>query len=306
MTDNLLGAFIACTLLFGCNSSQNSNNISVQSNEISQTNNHNEKPVEQGIDPFWNNAVVYFMMTDRFANGDKSNDHAFDRKKDAAVLRNFMGGDIKGVTNKINDGYFKALGVDVLWMTPLNEQIHGFWDEDWGRSYPFHGYWIKDWTNVDPNFGTEADMKNMISAAHAKGIRVLADVVINHTGPETNADVAWPNNWVRTSPACQWNSYEHNVKCALATSIPDVLTESDEAVELPEFLLEKWRLEGRLEQELAELDDFFERTKLSRAPKNYIVKWLTDWVREYGIDGFRVDTAKHVEAGIWQVLKTEA
>jgi len=302
MTNYLLGAFIACTLLIGCNSSKDS----INNNEVNQTYNYSKTQTEQGIDPFWNNAIVYFMITDRFANGDKSNDQAFDRKQDAAVLRNFMGGDITGITNKINDGYFKALGVDVLWMTPLNEQVHGYWDEDWGRSYPFHGYWIKDWTNVDPNFGTEAEMKNMIHTAHANGIRVLADVVINHTGPKTNSDVAWPDNWVRTNPACQWHSYEHNVKCALATSIPDVLTESEEDVELPDFLLEKWRLEGRLEQELTELDDFFERTQLSRAPKNYIVKWLTDWVREYGIDGFRVDTAKHVEAEIWQVLKTEA
>jgi alpha-amylase len=92
----------------------------------------------------------------------------------------------------------------------------------------------------------------------------------------------------------------------VASSIPDILTESEDNVELPKFILEKWKSEGRLEQELSELDDFFDRTKLNRAPKNYIVKWLTDWVREYGIDGFRVDTAKHVEAEIWQVLKTEA
>jgi alpha-amylase len=302
MTNHLLGAFIACSLLFGCNSSKDSINDS----DGNHTNNHSEELTEQKIDPYWNNAIVYFMMTDRFANGDKSNDHVFDRKQDAAVLRNFMGGDIKGITEKINDDYFKALGVDVLWMTPLNEQVNGYWDENWGRSYPFHGYWIKDWTNVDPNFGTESEMKNMISTAHAKGIRVLADVVINHTGPVTNADAAWPSDWVRTAPACQWHSYEHNVKCAVASSIPDILTESEDNVELPEFLLEKWKSEGRLEQELAELDDFFERTKLNRAPKYYIVKWLTDWVREYGIDGFRVDTAKHVEAEIWQVLKTEA
>ncbi len=233
MTSYLLRAFIASSLLFGCNS--NTNNINT--NAGNYINNSSEEPKKQKIDPFWNNAIVYFMMTDRFANGDKKNDQVFDRKQDAAVLRNFMGGDIKGITNKINDGYFNALGVDVLWMTPLNEQVHGYWDEDWGRSYPFHGYWIKDWTNVDPNFGTESEMKNMIATAHANGIRVLADVVINHTGPKTKIDVAWPNDWVRTDPVCQWHSYEHNVKCAVAPSIPDVLTESEEDTDLPEFLL---------------------------------------------------------------------
>ena len=260
----------------------------------------------KSIDPYWNNAIVYFMMTDRFANGDKSNDTNYQRKQDGTTLRNFMGGDLKGVTQKINEGYFSKLGVEVLWMTPLNEQVHGYWDEDWGRSYPFHGYWIKDWTAVDPNWGTEADMKEMIDAAHAKGIRVLADVVLNHTGPKTNIDVQWPDDWVRIDPICQWKNYDQVVKCNLATSLSDVKTESDKPVLLPEFLLKKWKLEGRDKQELAELDAFFTRTNLPRAPKNYIVKWLSDWVRDYGLDGFRVDTAKHVEEQVWTILKQES
>lgn len=258
------------------------------------------------IDPYWNNATVYFMMTDRFANGDKSNDVNYNRKQDGATLRNFMGGDLKGITQKINEGYFNDLGVNVLWMTPLNEQVHGYWDEDWGRSYPFHGYWIKDWTAVDPNWGTEADMKEMIDAAHAKGIRVLADVVLNHTGPKTNIDVQWPDDWVRIDPLCQWQNYEQVVTCNLATSLSDLKTESDKPVALPPFLLKKWREEGREQQELAELDSFFKRTGLPRAPKNYVIKWLTDWVRDHGLDGFRVDTAKHAEEEIWQVLKDES
>lgn len=262
-------------------------------------------PAEK-IDPYWNNATVYFMMTDRFANGDKSNDVNYNRKQDGATLRNFMGGDLKGITQKINEGYFSKLGVNVLWMTPLNEQVHGYWDEDWGRSYPFHGYWIKDWTAVDPNWGTEADMKAMIDAAHAKGIRVLADVVLNHTGPKTNVDVQWPDDWVRVEPLCQWKNYQQVVTCNLATSLSDVKTESEKAVALPPFLLKKWRDEGRDKQELAELDAFFKRTQLPRAPKNYIVKWLTDWVRDHGLDGFRVDTARHSEEEVWQLLKDES
>jgi len=259
-----------------------------------------------GLDPFWKNATVYFMMTDRFANGDTSNDQTFDRKKDGAVLRNFMGGDIKGITQKIDEGYFDALGVNAIWMTPLNEQVHGYWDEDWGRSYAFHGYWPRDWTNIDPSYGTEADLKHMVETAHKHDIRILADVVINHTGPMTKADSPWPADWIRTEPICQWFDYANSIQCALGASLTDIKTEIDTDVALPPFLLEKWKEEGRLERELAELDAFFDRTGLARAPKNYIVKWLTDWVREYGIDGFRVDTAKHVEAEIWKVLKDEA
>ncbi len=260
------------------------------------------------VDPFWQNAVVYFMLTDRFNNGNSGNDLTLDRGTNGAVLRNFMGGDISGVTQKLEAGYFNDLGVDAIWMTPVNEQIHGYWEDDWGDSYPFHGYWPKDWTAVDPNFGTEAEMAKMIDTAHEKGIRVLVDVIVNHTGPKTKRDEAWPASWVRTKPQCDWNknNFANTVPCTIAASLTDIRTESDEPVELPEFLLEKWRQEGRLDKELSELDAFFKRTELPRAPKNYIIKWLVDWVRDYGVDGFRVDTAKHVEPEVWTLLKKEA
>ena len=258
-------------------------------------------------DPFWSNATVYFMLTDRFHNGETTNDLTLERGTNGAVLRNFMGGDIAGVTQKIREGYFNNLGVDVIWMTPVYEQIHGYWEDDWGDSYPFHGYWPLDWTAVDPNFGTEAQMQEMIDAAHDKGIRVLADVILNHTGPATKKDPAWPSDWIRTRPLCNWSihNFENTVECALAPSLTDIKTESDVPVALPKFLLAKWKREGRLDQELAELDEFFSRTKLPRAPKNYIIKWITDWVRDHGIDGFRVDTAKHVEPELWRIVKQE-
>lgn len=254
---------------------------------------------------FWQNATVYFMLTDRFNNADPSNDQAYNRTKETAKLRGFEGGDIKGITEKIEQGYFNRLGVDAIWMTPLIEQVHGYDDSD-GLTYSYHGYWPKDWTAVDANFGDENDLKQMIASAHQQGIKVLLDVIINHTGPKTQADWAWPDSWIRTKPICQWHNYQENTQCALATSLTDIKTESEAEVELPPQLIKKWQTEGRLKQELAELDRFFERTKYPRAPKYYIVKWLTDWVRDYGVDGFRVDTAKHVEAEIWAVLKKES
>nr|WP_281500650.1 alpha-amylase family glycosyl hydrolase [Kordiimonas marina] len=260
----------------------------------------------KGIDPFWNGATVYFMLTDRFLDGDPTNDNAYGNPHDGAVLRNFMGGDIKGITKKINDGYFDALGIDVLWMTPLIEQIHGAWSETWGKSYAFHGYWPKDWTKVDPNYGTEADMAEMIKAAHKHGIRVLADVIMNHTGPETPRDPAWPKDWIRTGPLCDFKSFAGTVSCTVASSLTDMRTDVSTDVPLPPLLIRKWKAEGRLAQETAELDAFFKRTGLPRAPKNYFIKWLTDWVREYGIDGFRVDTAKHVDPEVWLALRGEA
>lgn len=258
------------------------------------------------VDPFWKNATVYFMLTDRFNNGDPQNDTSLERKRDGALLRDFMGGDLKGITHKIEDGYFDKLGVNAIWMTPVTEQIHGFTDDEWGKSYAYHGYWPKDWTRVDPNFGTEADFRELVETAHQHGIRILMDVIINHTGPITATDSQWPSEWVRTAPTCQWKSFAQNVSCTLNDNLPDIRTESDEAVELPPFLLSKWQEEGRLDQELHELDAFFSRTGYPRAPRYYILKWLTDWVRDYGIDGFRADTAKHVEAKIWQELKQES
>lgn len=254
---------------------------------------------------FWRNATVYFMLTDRFNNGDLSNDVSYNRNAESALLRGFEGGDIQGVTDKIEDGYFTDLGVDAIWTTPVIEQIHGY-DESGGLTYSYHGYWPKDWTAVDANFGTEANLAEMISAAHRKGIRVIIDVIVNHTGPATNVDAAWPDDWIRTKPLCNWTNFLQNTQCALATSLTDIKTESEESVDLPQFLIEKWQKENRLEKELTELDQFFERTGYPRAPKYYIIKWLTDWVREYGVDGFRVDTAKHVEPEIWAVLKMES
>jgi alpha-amylase len=256
---------------------------------------------------FWRNATVYFLMTDRFNNGDPKNDQSYVRKHDADLLRGFEGGDIAGVTQKIESGYFSALGVNAIWTTPLIENVHGSVSEnEWGKTYPYHGYWPLDWSAVDANFGTEAELKAMIDAAHKKGIRVLLDVIVNHAGAPTDIDPHWPQDWVRKGPSCDYKSFDGNVGCALSFTLQDILTEADKPVALPDFLLEKWRKEGRLEQELKELDTFFADTKLPRLPQNYIVKWLTDWVREYGVDGFRVDTAKHTDAEVWITLKREA
>lgn len=255
---------------------------------------------------FWKNVTVYFLLTDRFQNGDSTNDLTLGRQRDGALLRSFLGGDIRGVTRKIEEGYFDSLGVNALWMTPVVEQIHGKVDEGAGATYGFHGYWARDWTRLDPNFGTEEDLRQLVEAAHRRGIRVLMDVVINHTGPVTPIDSQWPDEWVRTGPQCRYTDYESTVECTLVANLPDVRTDKETEVALPPFLLEKWETEGRREKELAELDAFFARTSYPRAPKYYLIKWLTDWVRRLGIDGYRVDTAKHVEEEVWSELKKEA
>ncbi|WP_299396603.1 alpha-amylase family glycosyl hydrolase [uncultured Gelidibacter sp.] len=256
--------------------------------------------------PFvWEGANLYFLLTDRFHNGDRTNDVNFNRTQEAGKLRGFEGGDLKGITQKIEEGYFSDLGVNAIWMTPIVEQIHGGTDEGTGVTYGFHGYWTKDWTAIDPNFGTKEDLKALVDAAHSKGIRVVLDAVINHTGPVTPVDPVWPDEWVRTNPTCDYSSYDATVSCTLVQNLPDIRTESNEDVALPPQLVEKWKAEGRYDQEVAELDAFFERTGHPRAPRFYIMKWLTDYITEYGIDGYRVDTVKHTEASVWQEFKIE-
>lgn len=251
----------------------------------------------------WRGANIYFLLTDRFNNGNPDNDVNFGRTKETAVLRGFEGGDLRGITEKIASGYFTDLGINAIWMTPVVEQIHEGTDEGTGFTYPYHGYWAKDWTALDPNFGTREDLSELIAAAHKKGIRILLDAVINHTGPVTGQDPAWPDNWARTGPPCVYTSYETTVSCTLVENLPDIRTESDVEVDLPPQLIQKWKAEGRYQEEMAELDAFFKRTGYPRAPRFYIMKWLADYIEDFGIDGYRVDTVKHTEEYVWEEFR---
>ncbi len=254
----------------------------------------------------WENANVYFLLTDRFYNQNTSNDINYNRTKETATLRGFEGGDIAGITKKIEEGYFDRIGVNAIWFTPVVEQIKGAVDEGTGVTYGYHGYWAADWTSLDPNFGTEEELKKLVQVAHQHDIRILLDVVLNHTGPVTAKDPAWPSEWVRTEPACTYQSYETTTSCTLVKNLPDILTSSDEPVELPPSLVQKWKQEGRYEKEIDELNAFFDRTGYPRAPRFYLIKWLVDMIKDYGADGFRVDTAKHLEEGVWKELYDEA
>ena len=262
-----------------------------------------EKVIQSEQQPFvWNGANIYFLLTDRFNNGDKTNDVNYNRTAKTATLRGFEGGDIRGVIQKLDEDYFTDLGVNVIWMTPIVEQIHGAVDEGQGPTYGFHGYWTKDWTTLDKNFGTKEDLQELIEKAHAKGIRIMLDAVINHTGPVTVLDEVYPADWVRVSPQCTYDNYVNTTACTLVKNLPDILTESEQDVALPLPLLEKWYKEGRLIEEVKELNNFFAKYNLPKAPKYYIMKWLSDYIRNYGIDAYRVDTVKHTEENVWKVF----
>ncbi|MXV37253.1 alpha-amylase [Flavobacteriaceae bacterium Ap0902] len=277
-------AVILLTLASACNTSK----VATQEAKEPQVNNFE-----------WKAANVYFLLTDRFHNGDTSNDITLNRTKPTGKLRGFEGGDLRGVIHKLESNYFSELGVNAIWLTPIVEQIHEATNEGSGNTYGYHGYWTRDWTALDPNFGTQEDLKELVDLAHAQGIRIMLDAVINHTGPVTDVDTVWPSDWVRTEPPCDYQDYNSTVNCTLVKNLPDIKTESIKDVELPPFLIEKWKKEGRYEQEITSLNAFFEETGYPRAPKYYIMKWLADYITEFGIDGYRVDTVKHTEPEVW-------
>jgi len=237
--------------------------------------------------PFsWDNATVYFMLNDRFNNGETGNDFSYGRTRNSPNGElDFQGGDIKGIIQKINSGYFDDLGVNAIWITAPYEQMHGSVNQE--NAWAFHGYWTKDWSQMDQNMGSEQDLRNLVDAAHDHGIRVVMDIVMNHSGYATSQDQGWPSSWVRSD--CEGG--DGNLYCPLA-GLPDMRTNLTSGhVDPPQWLLDKWQSAGVKDKELAELDAFFSRTGYPRTPRYYLIKWLTDWVREFGIDGFRIDTA---------------
>ena len=144
----------------------------------------------------WGNATVYFVITDRFCNGDTTNDVNYGRLVDYGSEQmnaaTFHGGDFKGMLQKAQEGYFKELGVDVLWMTDVYEQIHG-WMQGSGSindfpHYGYHGYYPLDYTQIDKNYGTVAEFRALVDTLHAQGIRVMLGANLNNPGYPTLLD----------------------------------------------------------------------------------------------------------------------
>jgi alpha-amylase len=296
--------------------------------------------IQEGLGPYdgdftWGNANVYFVITDRFYNGNPANDRSYGRVPVDAGGKNigtFHGGDLAGLTKKLQEDYFNDLGVTALWITAPYEQVHGWVggaDSGSFAHYAYHGYYAQDFSNIDANMGTFAEFETFVDTAHAKGIRVIMDVVMNHSGYNTITDMnrfgfgatTLPEDWL-PEPG-KWHSHhsfiDYNDAEAWSTwwgkdwiragiadysrggrddltknlhSLPDFKTESTKPVALPVFLQNKetYRGERGVEKPVAD----------------WLIGWLTTWVREYGIDGFRADTARHVGQEVWAKLKVEA
>ncbi|MBV8657125.1 MAG: alpha-amylase, partial [Burkholderiales bacterium] len=160
-------------------------------------------PNTKAAGDFAANPIVYFVITDRFLNGNPSNDNSYGRKRDGEQeIGTFHGGDLAGLTIKLKEGWFKQLGVNAIWITAPYEQIHG-WVQGGNaafKHYAYHGYYALDFTVLDKNMGTPAELQEFVDTAHAQGIRVLFDVVMNHPGyldietaSQLHVPVLWPN-----------------------------------------------------------------------------------------------------------------
>lgn len=309
--------------------------------------------------PFsWDNATVYFALTDRFLDGEESNNHSYGRELDengneTPGYKNepatFHGGDIVGITKKINEGYFDDLGINAIWITSPFEQIHGYIGGDKFRHYAYHGYYALDYTSLDSNIGTKEQFREFVDTAHKHSIRVVLDVILNHPGfvslkdmdeynfgklydnwkdyyysdskeAQSNKDQTymdindkeawkkwWGSEWVRASQ--KYYGYDGSTsgsdKTMCLSGLPDFKTETTYDPGIPEIWKTKWTKEGRYEEEKDSLNMYFKETGKNPTVSNYLIKEISDWVREYGIDGFRCDTAKHIEQANWKELKLQ-
>jgi alpha-amylase len=203
----------------------------------------------------WADEILYFVVVDRFADGDSAN----NLKVDAQAQGAFHGGDLAGLRAQLDE--LSSLGVTALWITPVVKNIDGFVTgagfPDWG----YHGYWADDFHQVDPRFGTEEELRALVRDCHARGIRVLLDVVYNHPGYLSRyLKQAETRGWVRSNERGDCGG-DDLTSCV--SGLPDFKTERPEVA--------KYLLDAQL-----------------------------GWAKRSGVDGFRLDTVKHVDHPFWK------
>ena len=201
----------------------------------------------------WQDESIYFIMVDRFNNGDKTNDF----KVNTEDLKEYNGGDFKGITDKLD--YLKEMGFTAIWLTPV------FDNEDKG----YHGYWISDFYNTEEHFGTMEEFKALVEEAHKRDMKVILDFVVNHVGPN--------HPWANDVEKKDWFHEKQ----------PIVNWANQEEVE------NNW---------LYDLPDFDQENPETRKYLLDAAKW---WIEETDVDGYRLDTVKHVPKDFWTEFAKE-
>ena len=276
--------------------------------------------------------IVYFVLPDRFENGDPNNDlggYEGDRLVtgyDPTAKGFFHGGDLKGLTSRLD--YLEGLGVTAIWFAPIfhNKPVQGpAGDESAG----YHGYWVTDFTRPDSHFGTYEEFKTFVDAAHARGMKVYMDIITNHTadviryedGDATNYEYRSKGDYPystrggpdgpRINEGFMGDGDSSAENFAKLTDpnfayIP-VVPEAEKDVKVPAWLNDPIYYHNRGNSsftgedsrlgDFSGLDDLFTEHPRVRAG---MIEIFSDWVRDTGIDGFRIDTARHVDPGFWQ------
>ena len=221
----------------------------------------------------WHRSNMYFAMVDRFQNGDPTNDQPVD---DTSIhpRANYQGGDIAGLRNKINDGYFDSLGVNALWISPITQNPEDAWGL-WNQGGPvstfsgYHGYWPISNIKPDHRFATPADVHAFLNDAHAKDYNVLLDYVANHVHQDHPVYQKHPD----------WATNKYTADGRLNTQLWD------------EERLTTW------------FDTFMPTLELR---KDTVADWMSDsalvWITEYNFDGFRHDATKHIPMNFTRML----
>ncbi|MCR2803817.1 family 14 glycosylhydrolase [Paenibacillus soyae] len=202
----------------------------------------------------WSTKSIYFIMTDRFVNGDPSNDHYGGFYSNKNDMRKWHGGDFQGIINNLD--YIKNMGFNAIWITPVQMQR---------GDYSYHGYHTYDFYAIDGHLGTMEKFKELVDTAHGKGIAVMLDVVLNHTGDFNNSGYA-------QAPFNRSDWYHHNGE----------ITSQDYNSN------NQWKIENG---DVAGLDDLNHENP---AVMNELKDWIQWLIAETEVDGLRVDTAKHV------------
>lgn len=265
----------------------------------------------------------YFVMADRFANGDQSNDQGgltgsrLQTGYDPTDKGFYHGGDIKGIEQKLD--YIKNLGTTAIWLTPSfkNKPVQGTVGNE---SAGYHGYWITDFTQVDPHLGTNAELTSLITKAHAKGMKVFFDIITNHTADVINyseGQYGYRNKTTypyKDASGKTFDDKDYAEKPGFpaldpATSFPYhpvFNTTADRTAKVPAWLNDPTNYHNRGDStfagESAEygdfvgLDDLFtEKLNVEQGMEDIYKAWV-----DFGVDGFRIDTVKHVNMEFWQ------
>ncbi|MER5617755.1 pullulanase-type alpha-1,6-glucosidase [Streptomyces sp. NPDC002215] len=258
----------------------------------------------------------YFVMPDRFANGDTANDRGgltgsrLETGYDPTDKGFYQGGDLKGLTGRLD--YIKGLGTTAIWLAPIfrNRPVQGTGKD---ASAGYHGYWITDFTQVDPHFGTNADLAKLIDKAHAKGMKVFFDVITNHTADTVDyAEKTYGYRPKGAYPYLDENGRPFDDSKGLAKVDADSFPytpstpRSARNDKVPAWLNDPEMYHNRGDStfagESAEYGDFSGLDDLwTERPEvvTGMAKIYEKWVRDFDIDGFRIDTVKHVDLDFW-------